>query len=160
MSCIYDYIRIDAVLFLLFLLYFFLFCCFISFFINTHKRNIISKVVDKLWVGSTGTSLLPGAGNYEMDFLFGCQTSETGLFRTQLADGIMGMSNAEDTLPNQLFQKKVTTTKIFALCYRVGGGENVFQFIFYLFSFQNFLNFLRFFFRLPILYIVHVLQVS
>ena len=34
----------------------------------------------------------------------------------------MGMSNAEDTLPNQLYSQKITSTKIFALCYRVGGG--------------------------------------
>ena len=80
------------------------------------------KVEDKLWVGGSEVNLLPGGDNYAVKFAFACQTSETGLFRTQLADGIMGMSNSEDTLPNQLFAQKVTDTKMFSLCYRIGGG--------------------------------------
>jgi hypothetical protein len=34
----------------------------------------------------------------------------------------MGMSNSEETLPTQLFTQKITDSKIFALCYRIGGG--------------------------------------
>ena len=45
-----------------------------------------------------------------------------GLFRTQLADGIMGMAMNDDTLPYQLQKQGVTKTKIFALCFRIGGG--------------------------------------
>ena len=80
------------------------------------------KVVDKLWVGGIMPALVPNATKYTTDFSFGCQTSETGLFRTQLADGIMGMSNSPDTLAPQLFATGVTQSKIFSLCYRVGGG--------------------------------------
>ncbi len=36
------------------------------------------KVTDKLWVGNSGLSLLPGADTYNVDFTFGCQTTETG----------------------------------------------------------------------------------
>lgn len=43
------------------------------------------------------TNLTTGGSNYAVNFTFACQTEETGLFRTQLADGIMGMSAADDT---------------------------------------------------------------
>lgn len=80
------------------------------------------RVTDKLWVSGIAPELVPGASNYAIDFEFGCQTSATGLFVTQLADGIIGMSNGPDTLPAQLKEKKVTTSSVFALCFRIGGG--------------------------------------
>jgi len=45
-----------------------------------------------------------------------------GLFRTQLADGIMGLAMADDTLPYVLHTNGMTETKIFSLCFRTGGG--------------------------------------
>ncbi len=61
-------------------------------------------------------------GNQSVKFEFGCQDSETGLFRTQNVDGIMGLSAADETLPYQLHKQGVTDTKAFSLCFRVGGG--------------------------------------
>eukprot|EP01041_Mallomonas_annulata_P001064 gene1064-2083_t len=81
------------------------------------------KVHDKLWVG--GISLLtvvPDGKQFAVNFTFGCQTSVTGLFKQQLADGIMGMSMGEDTLMSQLFKQNLTPNKIFALCFKTGGG--------------------------------------
>ena len=55
-------------------------------------------------------------------FTFGCMESETGLFRGQIVDGIMGMSAASDTLVYKLFENKVIKTRAFGMCFRVGGG--------------------------------------
>ena len=77
---------------------------------------------DQLWVGDIEKDLLPGADAFSVDFTFGCQTKETGLFRSQLADGIMGMSNSDDTIPRQLQKQGVFDSSTFALCLRVGGG--------------------------------------
>mmetsp|Transcript_67852 Transcript_67852/g.100558 ORF Transcript_67852/g.100558 Transcript_67852/m.100558 type:complete len:848 (+) Transcript_67852:1612-4155(+) len=50
--------------------------------------------------------------------MFGCQTSETGLFVTQLADGIMGMSAHDATLPKQMYNKGKLEHNLFTLCFR------------------------------------------
>lgn len=65
---------------------------------------------------------IPDASKWTVNFDFGCQDSETGLFRTQNIDGIMGMSAAGNTLPFQLMEQHITKTKVFALCFRIGGG--------------------------------------
>ena len=78
------------------------------------------RVRDKLWMGG-GVSSSKGS-SLAVDFQFGCEDSETGLFRTQHVDGIMGMSATEDTLPHQLLAQKVTTTRVFALCFSNDGG--------------------------------------
>jgi hypothetical protein len=80
------------------------------------------KAIDNFWVGDSEFDLIPGAPAFSIPFTFACQTSMTGLFRSQLADGILGLADVEDTLHNQLFLKNVTQTKVFALCFRVGGG--------------------------------------
>jgi len=55
---------------------------------------------------------------YMIDFMFGCQLSLNGLFVSQLADGIIGMSMYDTTLTKQMYSKGKLEHNMFALCYR------------------------------------------
>jgi len=58
------------------------------------------------------------AADLAFDMTFGCQNLVTGLFKTQLADGIMGMSDQESTYWSQMSRAdKMGTRKIFGLCF-------------------------------------------
>mmetsp|Transcript_3238 Transcript_3238/g.7165 ORF Transcript_3238/g.7165 Transcript_3238/m.7165 type:complete len:804 (-) Transcript_3238:211-2622(-) len=68
---------------------------------------------------SGGEHDLPGVGlQRKTDFVFGCQTKETGLFVTQLADGIMGMSAHPSTLPRAMYDQGKLEHNMFSMCFR------------------------------------------
>ena len=56
--------------------------------------------------------------SYAIDFTFGCQTSETGLFIKQLADGIMGMAANDATLTKRMHDAGKIEHLMFAMCFR------------------------------------------
>ncbi|KAF1328638.1 Aspartyl protease, partial [Globisporangium splendens] len=56
-------------------------------------------------------------------FMFGCQNHETGLFISQVADGIMGLSNNDDNLVAKLYKEKKIPNKLFSLCFGYDGGS-------------------------------------
>lgn len=76
------------------------------------------KVTDRITIGSESGTL----GEQWLDFTFGCQIRETGLFRTQNVDGIMGFSASPGTLPFELHRGGKVQSKAIALCFKRGGG--------------------------------------
>ena len=54
---------------------------------------------------------------FQFRMKFGCQTRITGLFITQLADGIMGMDVAEAALWYQMYSANIIQHKAFSLCF-------------------------------------------
>jgi hypothetical protein len=80
------------------------------------------KVRDLFILGGEQYDMLPEPTKWSVNFTFGCQTSETGLFRTQVENGIMGMSADPNTLPYVLYDQNIITSTIFSLCLLHTGG--------------------------------------
>lgn len=77
------------------------------------------QAIDRYFIGSNKNEgrVDPVDNSFAIEFMFGCQTSEQGLFVTQLADGIMGMSAHEATFHKQLYNKKKLAVNQFSLCF-------------------------------------------
>jgi hypothetical protein len=82
------------------------------------------QMKDNYYVGGDDASAPPRAGEkwIATPFVFGCQTYETGLFRTQKADGIMGMSMHAQTLVPTMRSANKLGHNSFAMCFMQGGG--------------------------------------
>jgi|EP00505_MAST-04D_sp_SCG-Rhode-Island_P004232 hypothetical protein len=79
-------------------------------------------VTDKVCLGAWDKC----AESDKVPFSFGCATSMTNLFRTQLADGIMGVNNNEHTtLLDSLRAHHDLPEDIFSICLGIEGGEFV-----------------------------------
>jgi len=60
----------------------------------------------------------PVDARYATSFMFGCQMSSSGLFHSQLADGIMGLSQHEAALPRVMYDQGKLKHRLFSLCFR------------------------------------------
>ncbi|RHY27621.1 hypothetical protein DYB32_007274 [Aphanomyces invadans] len=92
-------------------------------------------VEDNVWLGDSAVSDVDN--KFSTRYRFGCQNHETGLFTTQVADGIMGLStkgrcgrtiDAHDValaVPNvvkKLFLEDKINQNVFSLCFTPTGG--------------------------------------
>lgn len=70
---------------------------------------------DVVYAGGPHDALLKNNRN-SFRLEFGCQTRLTGFFKTQLADGIMGMEMSSSSIWKQMYKQGVLEEKSFALC--------------------------------------------
>lgn len=82
------------------------------------------EVRDNVWLGfeDINESNLQHA-QYSKPFVFGCQTSEEGLFQSQYADGIMGLSMYTQTIVGSWFKQGSIQHETFSLCFNSNGGH-------------------------------------
>jgi len=86
---------------------------------NTNTNTNATDVTAEVEVVQEAKS----ANKFSFELSFGCQYRITGLFRTQLADGIMGMELGEDSFWMQMYDANVIQSKMFALCFTKSSGE-------------------------------------
>ena len=82
------------------------------------------EVKDNVWLGfeDVNKSNLQHI-EHSRPFVFGCQTSEEGLFQNQYADGIMGLSMYTQTLVGSLHEQGSVQHESFSLCFNSKGGH-------------------------------------
>ncbi|DBA04972.1 TPA: hypothetical protein N0F65_006974 [Lagenidium giganteum] len=87
---------------------------------SSWKATVVEDVVYFGGANSSETDEL--RKQFGTRFMFGCQLSETGLFISQVADGIMGLSNNDNHLVAKLYREKKIPNKQFSLCFAPEGG--------------------------------------
>jgi hypothetical protein len=76
----------------------------------------------QVWIGFPHEETDSPLAKFSVDFEFGCQTHETGLFTSQVSNGIMGFANTGNTLVPKMVAAGILQNKLFAMCFAYDGG--------------------------------------
>lgn len=87
---------------------------------STWKASVVEDIV--YLGGDASFKDVDMRNQYGTHFHFGCQNAETGLFVTQVADGIMGLSNTGNNIVAKLFEENKIGRNLFSLCFTENGG--------------------------------------
>ncbi|CAI5706836.1 unnamed protein product [Peronospora farinosa] len=87
---------------------------------STWRATVVEDVV--YLGGESSFQDMAMRNKYGTIFQFGCQSSETGLFVKQVADGIMGLSNSEHHIIAKLYRETKISSNLFSLCFVEDGG--------------------------------------
>ncbi|KAL7687324.1 putative aspartic peptidase A1 family, aspartic peptidase domain superfamily, xylanase inhibitor [Plasmopara halstedii] len=88
---------------------------------STWKATVVEDIV--YLGGDSSFHDVSMRNHYGTHFQFGCQNAETGLFVTQVADGIMGLSNADNHIVAKLHRENKIPNNLFSLCFTENGGS-------------------------------------
>lgn len=80
----------------------------------TYSRYYAEQSSSQGWVIQDKLAFPDGAAH--VDFVFGCETKETGEIYRQTVDGILGLGNNDNSLPSQLYYAGVIDN-VFSTCY-------------------------------------------
>ena len=93
-----------------------------SFQISYAEGSKLSGVYVDQEVYFETINLVPNITNQSFNIPLGCTTTETHLFQTQLADGIMGLNNNENSFVGIMYKLGIIQKNIFSLCFEHDGG--------------------------------------
>jgi hypothetical protein len=89
------------------------------------------EAIDDVWMAEHDEAEAGPNSKFKVRLPFGCQYKESGLFNTQVSNGIMGFAHGDSsTMVPKLFAAGLITSKSFSLCFQrqfgvivLGGGD-------------------------------------
>merc|ERR1711971_1355409 len=75
------------------------------------------QVTDKFYLGCTNHEDNSKAESLNIDYTFACECNESGLFQTQMENGIMGLIPHNHHISNILFNEKKISQRQFSICF-------------------------------------------
>ena len=93
-----------------------------SFYISYAEGSRLSGIYVDQDIYFEAINMEPNITNQSYNIPIGCTTTETHLFKTQLADGIMGLNNNDNSFVSMMYKLDIIQKNIFSLCFEHDGG--------------------------------------